>query len=188
MLNVILFIFQLFLLLVVVFLTFYLIFLLYSFFKGSPFVGSKKEDIGIIMIALKKLRKKYPFERFIDLGCGDGRVVLLASRSLGVKALGLDINPFLILFAKIKKILTKNEKSEFKVCSYEKFSPKKSDIIYLYHLPKLLHKIAEHLLKQSKEKDFIIVSYQFKIKNPKLKLIKKINTLPYPTFIYKPAF
>lgn len=62
---------------------------------GPPFVPTLKTD-------LKKLFKYLRLDKsnhFVDLGAGDGRVLVMASE-FGARVNGVEINPFLVLIAK----------------------------------------------------------------------------------------
>lgn len=50
---------------------------------------------NIIVDALR-LAAVSPYDLVFDLGCGDGRVVTLAARRFGARAVGFDINPALL--------------------------------------------------------------------------------------------
>jgi len=39
-----------------------------------------------------------PGERVVDLGCGDGRIVVAAAREFGARATGVEIDPFRVLW------------------------------------------------------------------------------------------
>jgi SAM-dependent methyltransferase len=41
-----------------------------------------------------------PGERVVDLGCGDGRIVVHAAREFGATAVGVEIDPFRVLWAR----------------------------------------------------------------------------------------
>lgn len=43
-----------------------------------------------------------PPRRLVDLGSGDGRVVIAAARRLGIPAVGLELNPWLVCYARIR--------------------------------------------------------------------------------------
>lgn len=49
------------------------------------------------MLELSELK---PGEKLYDLGCGDGRIAIMSAK-LGAKAVGVEINPFLYLIAKM---------------------------------------------------------------------------------------
>lgn len=53
----------------------------------APWVPTKKTDI-VRVFELADLKQG---EIFYDLGCGDARMVMYASRNFGVKSLGLEI-------------------------------------------------------------------------------------------------
>lgn len=63
--------------------------------NGPPFVGSNDEA----MRAISELAALRPGETVVDLGSGDGRVLAAAARS-GCKAVGYEINPFLVLWSR----------------------------------------------------------------------------------------
>ena len=61
-------------------------------FVGAPYVPTKTRDLKTILKAagLKK------GDTIVDLGSGDGRLLIEAARS-GYKAIGYELNPFLVL-------------------------------------------------------------------------------------------
>lgn len=63
--------------------------------RGAPFMGTKREAVGR-MVALAGLRVG---ERMIDLGAGDGRIIIEFAKA-GVEAHGYEINPFLVWYAR----------------------------------------------------------------------------------------
>jgi SAM-dependent methyltransferase len=50
------------------------------------------------MLLLGSIR---PGERVVDLGCGDGRIVVAAARDFGARAVGVEIDPFRVLWARL---------------------------------------------------------------------------------------
>ena len=47
------------------------------------------------------LAQVQPDEQVLDLGCGDGRIVVAAAREFGAQALGIEIDPFRVLYARL---------------------------------------------------------------------------------------
>jgi protein-L-isoaspartate O-methyltransferase len=94
---------------------------------SAPFWPSTAMDI-IKMFELADLNEK---DVFVDLGSGDGRVVLAASR-VCKKAVGIEYNPFLTLFARGMEFISANGEVEFKHKSYWREDLKDYDVVMLY--------------------------------------------------------
>lgn len=82
------------------FLVILLVLVLVIMLRGAPYVPSQKKTVEQ-MVALSGV---LPGERAIDLGSGDGRVVIALARA-GAEAHGYEINPLLVWLGrrKIKK-------------------------------------------------------------------------------------
>ena len=72
---------------------------IYAQFSGAPFVPSGRKHVRN-MLELASLR---PGDRLIDIGSGDGRIVLMAGKH-GVEATGIEINPFLVWWSRLKAL------------------------------------------------------------------------------------
>lgn len=66
-----------------------------------PFIKTPKDIISEI-IHFMDLDKT---DKFVDLGCGDGKVVLEAYRSSKCKCYGYDISPIMIILARTNRII-----------------------------------------------------------------------------------
>jgi len=171
-----------FLLLFLIFFSIYALLLIYSSLNGSPYVGTNNKKIVRILTSADLKKDSF----FIDLGCGDGRVVLTAVSNFKVKGIGVDINPFLIKIANLKaKIQSVDKKSVKFICqNILKTDITGADFIYLFLLPNLIKRLKPKLEKELK-KNTIIISHGFKIEGWEKKLIKKLPDLPFPTYYYK---
>ncbi len=65
-------------------------------FVGAPYVPSKRREIRAAFCDLYRLS---PQDTLVDIGAGDGIVLREASR-LGARAIGYEINPFLVGIAR----------------------------------------------------------------------------------------
>jgi tRNA G37 N-methylase Trm5 len=89
-----------------------------------------------------------PGEIVYDLGCGDGRIPVTASKKYGVKSWGFDINP-----VRVKESLENVEKNNVKNLVTIKLQDifeldlSKADVITLYLLPQLNVKLIPQLDK-----------------------------------------
>src|SRR6267142_1192579 len=97
------------------------------------------------MLALADVR---PGEVVYDLGCGDGRIPVTASKKYGVRSWGFDINP-----VRVKESLENVEKNNVKNLVTIKLQDifeldlSKADVITLYLLPQLNVKLIPQLDK-----------------------------------------
>lgn len=71
--------------------------LLASVIRGAAFIPTKPETVKK-MIALANVR---PGEKAVDLGSGDGRIVIALAKA-GIQAHGYEINPLLVWWARRK--------------------------------------------------------------------------------------
>ncbi|QQG43897.1 MAG: methyltransferase domain-containing protein [Candidatus Roizmanbacteria bacterium] len=158
----------------------YTLSLFWSSIMGSPYVPTKKKEL---INFLKEARIKKG-QIFLELGCGDGRVVKTAVKEYAAKGIGIDINPTLIFWAKFIAKLTKVSGIEFKVQNIFKTDVSKADFIYLFLMPKLLEKLKTKFEEESK-KNAVIISHGFKILGWEKYNYKTIVNKPFPTYYYK---
>lgn len=158
----------------------YMISLVYSMLMGSPYVKTKRATLEEIL-SNADLKPK---QRFVDLGCGDGIVVRMAVKRYKVLGVGIDINPLLIYRAKIINQFQKNKSIKFYKQNIFKADIRNADVIYMFLLPKLLVKLKEKLLKESK-KNALIISHGFEIEGWKKYEFKKLKNKPFSTYYYR---
>ena len=110
-------------------------------------------------------------QELIDLGSGDGRVIMHASLNHGIKSIGIEINETLVKEARMNLKLIKREKNHEKNL-FKKIKIKTGDIfeedlgkydfIYIFSLP-TMQKYLTHVFNTAK-KDAIIISYKYPLK------------------------
>ena len=101
------FIFLLFLLAVLLVLLVGGVFMIVSFFTGAPYVGMSRRALDDI-VRLSGLRAG---QTLVDLGSGDGRVMLAAMR-VGVRAVGYELNPVLCAVTWLRMRLLGRERAQ----------------------------------------------------------------------------
>lgn len=146
---------------------FLLLFIIVSLFMVTaslllelPYVGANKKRIDTII----KLASIKPGQTVIDLGSGDGRLLIAAARK-GARSIGYEINPLLIaltLFHSnfaglVNQVEVKNQ-------SLWKADLKVADVIFIYALKKSMAKF-EHFIYQGAIKGTRVV----------------VNTNPFPS-------
>src|SRR3989344_5383126 len=80
-------------------------------FLGAPFLPSYIKNGKVKLESLFNLLRENSCKKFMDLGSGDGRVVIDFAKA-GFESYGVEINPLLVLWSKlkIKKLGLKNAK------------------------------------------------------------------------------
>ena len=170
-------------LLIIVFLL--LLIILFSFFFAIdvfldlPYVATKKEKVGTI-IKLANIKRG---ETVIDLGSGDGRLLFAAAQK-GAKAIGYEINPFLIFLTKLKSqfsppqvrdlILTKRQNLWHTDLAV-------ADVIFVYGRKKTMPRFEKFIYQNAKRGARIIVNTDKTKPFPNKKPLKSGNGI----FLYK---
>ena len=129
--------------------------LLWATIIGSPIVYSRRQAV----VDSLKLAGTKKGDLVIDLGCGDGRSLIIAAKEFGAKGIGVDRSYFCYLKSRINVFLaeqTKNIKiirGDFK--SAEKYL-KTANVVYLYLLNSTLKEIENWLFDAIGEKTKVV--------------------------------
>lgn len=121
-------------------------FLCLSFLTGAPFVPSTK-NVAATMIAFAKIRKGM---KVYDLGSGDGKLLFLAA-ACGANAVGLEINPYLVLLTAVKTLLSPYRRlihTYWKNFWSADFSD--ADVVFIYLIPWRMDRLEQKLLRELK--------------------------------------
>lgn len=126
--------------------------------KDVPYVPTPTE----VVEAMLKLGNVRPGEVHYDLGCGDGRIVVMAVEKFGVaRGTGYDIDPERIKEANENaRKAGVSDKSKFILGNLFEADFRDADIVTLYLLPEVNLKLRPKLLKDLKVGSRI-VSHQF---------------------------
>ncbi len=151
---------------------------IYVLFFGAPAISSSFETEEKLARLIGKLSKKRDFV-FMDLGCGNGKIILkLAKKFDKAFFIGVEVNPVVCFYCKLKKFLLKRKnilfirKNIFKL-DVKKYKP---DFIYLYLGEGLSLKFSKKLEKQVSLNTYVI-SNKFELSSLKLTDIVKYNSL-----------
>ena len=149
---------------------------LISVFCGSPYVVANKK---VIRLSLKSAGLKRG-EVFYDLGCGNGQVLIEATR-FGAKATGYEISLYYYILAKLRTLRFKNIEIRFKNIKDADLS--KADVVYCYLLPKILEELAPKFKRELKSGSRL-VSIGFPIIHAGAAKIEKHNVNGHKIFVY----
>ena len=135
---------------------FILVTILLPMILGAPFVPIEKTVLKRMIVLLQVK----PGDKAVDLGSGDGRVVIELARA-GAKAQGYEINPFLVLAShkNIKNAGMSGQASvRWKNFWNQDFSS--FQIITLFGMPHMMKKLQEKLARELKP-GARVISHQF---------------------------
>jgi 16S rRNA G966 N2-methylase RsmD len=133
-----------------------------------PYLSSHEGVLeGIFNILESKFQlKRKSKQTFIDLGSGNGSVVIYSGINYRIKSIGIEINKNLIKEAKdlIKK-LNWRERRCFKIVHGDLFQQNLEtfDFIYIFSLPSM-QKFLEHVFRTAKE-GALFISYKYPLTN-----------------------
>ena len=165
-----------------------------------PYLETHKELIQEIFKTLEQYFGliKNSNQKLIDLGSGDGRIVIYSGLNFGIQSIGIEINEALIKESK-DKIKSMKKDGAFNKKQYRNVIIKFGDIfrqnleefdfIYTYSLP-TMHKYMNHVFITAK-KDAIIISHKYPLKGFDLylklehELVHKLEKEKLTTFFYK---
>ena len=137
----------------------FIFYLMLAFVTGAPFVPSTNPTAQT-MIRLARIKQGM---RVYDLGAGDGKLLFLATKK-GATAVGLEINPLLVLWTRIKKMLSRQSKTEFNPAGgvtvrWKNFwhaDLSDADVVFVYLLPWRMEKLATKLKRECKPGTLIV--------------------------------
>jgi|GEM_PF-375820 len=126
-------------------------------YKGSPWVPTSFK-MANKMLDLAEIQ---PDELVYDLGCGDGRIAVVAARKYKARVVGIELNPLLWLWCQIV-ITVFGLRSRVKVVLGNFYNQDLSDadVVACYLLPKT-NKLLEHKLLRELRPGTRVVSNTF---------------------------
>lgn len=134
----------------------FILFLTLAFVTGAPFVKSSKKA----MDAMIRIANIKPGMRVYDLGSGDGTLLFRAT-ALDAIAIGFEINPFLVLWTRLRIVLSGRQKHMFALWrNFWTAGFSDADVVFVYLLPWRMETL-ENLLKKGCKPGTRIVSNSF---------------------------
>ena len=151
----------------ILFLVIVVLFFMFSFVLlfGAPYLPTltKQVDTAVELAGLS------PGDTILELGCGDGRVLLRAARH-GLNAVGYEINPILFLVAYLRTRRYAKQISVIYGNFWNKHWPA-ADAVYVFLLPRLMPKLEFKVKQESLVKPRVI-SFAFQFPGIKPKSVK----------------
>ena len=114
---------------------------------GLPPVPTKPERIQTAL----KLAKLQANETLYDLGAGDGRVLLIAARDFGAKAVGIEVGPIQCVLIWLRATANGfGNHIRVRWANYYKADLHDADVVFIYATSTEVIRLASHLERQLK--------------------------------------
>ncbi len=139
---------------------------------GAPYVPTRQKDISVIF---KQLRLK-PHATVVDLGSGDGRVLIGAAKN-GYKAIGYELNPFLWLISYLRT-RRYGKLVQVKAKNLWQADIAKADVVFIFTAAPFVKRLQQKFSSELKS-GALVVSYGFELDGHKP--TKKIG----PALVYR---
>lgn len=137
------------------------VFMVYQNFLTLKFAPWVPSHMSMLRQALAWIQPSAG-QTFIDLGCGDGRAVILATKEFQLQASGVDINPVLTLVAKIRLALA-GQRGTIITGDLYRQDLSHASIVYIFGLPKTIADRLEKKLETELASGSYIISYSFSL-------------------------
>ncbi len=123
---------------------------------GAPYVPTLQPQVK----AALELADLQPGQTLLELGCGDGKVLIAAARQ-GINVVGYELNPLLALVAWLR---TRRYRKQVRVIwgDFWRMSWPTAQAIFVFLLPKYMSKLDKKVI-QYKHKPVKLVSFAFTI-------------------------
>jgi hypothetical protein len=130
-------------------------------FFGAPYVPTMKPQVE----AAFELLELQPGQHLLELGCGDGKV-LIAAAQRGIRATGYELNPLLFLLCLLRTFRYRRL-VRVKLADFWQSDWPKADAVFGFILPKLMPKLDAKIVGQ-KRVPLKVVSFAFAIPGKKI--------------------
>ena len=129
-------------------------------FTGAPYVPTLRSEAEKVFKKLYRLGRK---DLVVDLGSGDG-TVLLAAAKCGAKVYGIELNPILVLISRFRLRKFKHARVDLGNIFNCKF-PTETTVVYLFGEDRDIMKFAKKIRDESArlKKPLFVISQGFEI-------------------------
>jgi SAM-dependent methyltransferase len=126
------------------------------FLGGAPFIATPLRVV-LHMLNLAELR---PGETVVDLGCGDGRLPIIANRTWGTHSVGVEISPLIYLLAAFNVWIRRAEVKLVRADIFQ-FDFSDADVVFCYLFPDQVENLKKRF--ERLKPGCRIISHQFEI-------------------------
>ncbi len=124
-----------------------LLWILVPAFYGLPSIPTKPDRIRKAL----RLVNLQPDEVLFDLGAGDGRVLLIAAKEFGARAVGIEVGPVQCVLIWLRVIANGfGDRIKIRWRDFLKADLSEADVVFLYATSREVQRLAPYLEKQMK--------------------------------------
>jgi cyclopropane fatty-acyl-phospholipid synthase-like methyltransferase len=147
----------------------------------APWVPTKTKDMKRIF-ALAELR---PGDHFYDLGSGDGKMVLFASKHFGAQSTGLELALPLVLISRFRVYMAGEAQAKIKWKNLFKENLDQADVVYVFGITQSLQERFQKKLEGDLKPGARVISYAFKIGNLTPVVTDQPTSKHLPIYVYQ---
>jgi cyclopropane fatty-acyl-phospholipid synthase-like methyltransferase len=127
-----------------------------------------------VVLAMLDAAELQPDELLVDLGSGDGRIVLLAARDFGARAVGYELEDSLVKNSR-RQIEEAGIADRAEIRQQDLFTAEltKADVVTVYLLPRAMQRL-EPILEKALKPGARVIAHDFTFPN-----WKPVETIPY---------
>lgn len=131
--------------------------------RGAPYVPTLRKQLNIAFGDLYKLSDT---DLVVDLGSGDG-AVLLAAAQRGARAVGYELNPILVALTKLR--ISARRGIEVRVADYSRIKalPDGTTVVYAFTTSHSIEAIGQLLEQWSQDQELYFISFGFQLAHHK---------------------
>jgi trans-aconitate methyltransferase len=107
--------------------------------QGALFVSSSRVRVAALLDAVPMQAGQL----LIDIGCGDGRVLRLASKRYGARAIGYEVN--LLAYIKARLLCLGDNNIQIKCKNFWKENLTGADVVFCYLYPDVMQRLSDKL-------------------------------------------
>jgi precorrin-6B methylase 2 len=128
---------------------------------GAPYLPTLTKQMNIAL----ELADLQPGQSLLELGCGDGKVLIAAAQQ-GVRAIGFELNPLLVIFCKLRCWRYRKLVSVHWANFWTRTWPV-TDVIFIFGLPRIMTRLDTKIAQEAHQ-SVKLVSFAFAIPGKKL--------------------
>ena len=129
--------------------------------RGAPYVPTHRSALRALFASTVRLNER---DTVLDIGCGDGIVLREAARH-GARAIGYEINPFLVVIARMASWRLRSRVSVYWADFWVKPFPKETTVVYTFGESRDIARMYRAAVQGARHvgHDITFISYGFRV-------------------------